>query len=48
MECVDICVPEALTYNGALNEFNFISEECTYCETCLDVCEVEAITITSD
>ena len=48
MECVDICAPEALTYNGALNEFNFISEECTYCETCLDVCEVEAITITSD
>lgn len=48
MECVDICVSGALTYNELLNKFNFTSEDCTYCEVCLDLCEPEAIRITGD
>ena len=41
LECVDICAPEALTFED--EEFIFKAEECTYCEICLDICEKEAI-----
>lgn len=41
MECVEICVADALSFDG--EHFIFRPDECNYCETCIDVCMDEAI-----
>lgn len=44
LECVNNCPSNALTWDNVV--FGFEVELCTFCETCMDICEESALTVT--
>ena len=46
-ECVEACQGDLLTEELIRKDYTLYSEECTYCESCMACCPLDAIMVTN-